>query len=277
MPRRIKLILEYDGTEFHGWQAQPRQAGAPPARTVQGELERALRELTGLAVPVAGASRTDAGVHALGQVASFDLADPVRVPTARLAEALNGRLPADVSILEAAEAPPDFHARFSARGKEYCYSILEKRTREPLWRRTHWQVRWPLDTRAMQQAAGALVGEHDFAAFAAELAAREGLRPEPAQRGSSTVRQVRRIEVAAAPPARLGRAEPAKDAREIRIHVEGSGFLYKMVRAIAGSLVEVGRGARPPEWLREVLASRDRRRAGPTAPPQGLCLVHVIY
>jgi tRNA pseudouridine38-40 synthase len=243
---RVQLILEYDGTDFVGWQRQPN------GRSVQEELERALETLVGTRVPVAAAGRTDAGVHALGQVAAFD--DPRGLPLKAFARGLNSVLPRDVAVVDATEAPPDFDPRRWARGKRYRYRISNRRRRSPLRRRSHWELFAALDLAAMQAAAQALLGRHDFSAFRASDC-----------EAKSPVRELRELAIA--------RGEDA----ELVLDFEGTAFLKHMVRNLTGSLVEVGRGKRPVRWMAEVLASRDRTLAGPTAPPQGLSLISVRY
>lgn len=271
MPRRIKLTLEYDGADFKGWQVQSAapagEAEASSARTVQGVVERALRTLAAQPIRVVSASRTDAGVHALGQVAGFLLPDDVPVPTEELCLALNGNLDRDVAARHAEEAGLDFHAQRDATGKVYSYSIISGRCRPALWRRTHWHVRYGLELEAMRLAAQALVGVHDFTSFATKLTEIQADRAEDGKTPVETVREVRRLEL---------HDDPAYPGR-IVMRIEGSGFLYQMVRTIAGSLVDVGRGYRPPAWLAETLAAKDRRKAGPTAPAHGLCLERVLY
>ena len=268
MPRRVQLIVEYDGTDFQGWQLQlPEEKGA---RTVQGVLEAKLANVTGTEIRVISAGRTDAGVHAMAQSVTFDLPDECSVPTQKLPEALNSLLPPDLSIREAFDRPPDFHAQIHSCGKGYRYLLIDTRRRAALLRRTHWLVRYPLDVDAMRQAAGHLVGEHDFAAFVTRLSMIQAKREADDEEALSTVRRITGMEIDE-------RYLSEFDLREICVLVEGTGFLYKMVRTIVGSLVEVGRGRFPPEWLGEVLRSKDRNRAGPTAPPQGLCLMKVIY
>jgi tRNA pseudouridine38-40 synthase len=271
MARRIKLTLEYDGTDFNGWQVQ---SGAPAGeacetcvRTVQGEVERALRIVAGQPIRVAGASRTDAGVHALGQVASLLLPDDVAVPTGELCSALNANMARDVAARRTEEAQLGFHAQRNAAAKVYSYAIIYGPLRPALWRRTHWHVRFDLRLEPMQQAAAALVGVHDFTSFATKLAEAQAERAEAGQAPLETVREIRRIEL---------HADTEYPGR-IVMRIEGSGFLYQMVRTIAGSLVDVGRGYRPPAWMAEVLAAKDRRKAGPTAPAHGLCLERVLY
>lgn len=239
-----RLVLEYDGTDFAGWQ---RQAGA---RTVQGVVEEALARLAEGPVSVLGAGRTDAGVHAQGQVASARAA--VRLDAAALGRALNALLPADVAVRAVAPAPDDYHARRAALSKLYAYRLWTGAVRSPL--RARWTLwrRPPLALEAMREAAAHVVGTHDFAAFCAAGGS-----------ARTTVRTVHRAEWAGA----VG--------GELRFEVEGPGFLRHMVRNLVGSLLEVGRGRRPPGWIGDLLAARDRTLAGPTAPARGLVLVSV--
>lgn len=270
-PRRIKLTLEYDGTDFKGWQVQSRELGAEEtgetARTVQGVVERALFRISGHPVRIAGASRTDAGVHARGQVASLLLPAEFELDNEQLCMALNSHLDKDVTAVRAELAPLEFHAMRDAAGKIYTYSIFQRRIRSSLLRRNHWHVRFALDSEKMRTGARHLVGMHDFTSFATKLKETQAKRVEDGKSELETVREVRRVDV---------RTDPLMTER-IVIEVEGSGFLYQMVRTIAGTLVDVGRGFRPPEWVAEALAAKDRRAAGPTAPPHGLCLEKVIY
>lgn len=246
----FRFVLEYDGTDFAGWQAQ-----ATGARTVQGVLEEAIRRVTGEAVRVVGAGRTDAGVHAEGQLASATI--ETRLTAQTLARALNAVLPADLAVACASEADADFHALRCAHGKLYRYRIWNGPVRSPLRERTYAWVRAPLDLQAMGRAASAAVGRHDFAAF--ESRARE----HDHRAGRSTVRTLRRLDVLGEPGA------------EVTVEVEGDGFLRYMVRSLVGTLIEVGRGVRPEGDLARILEGRDRRRAGPTAPARGLTLVRV--
>ena len=243
--RNILLVVEYDGTEFSGWQRQVEE------RTVQGELERALREVAGEELTVAGAGRTDAGVHAWGQVAVF--LTKCQMPPEAFAPALNSILPADVSVVESREVPREFHPRKDAEGKIYLYRVLNRLVRPAVERRRVWHVHVPLDVELMREGARHLVGFHDFTSFAT------------GRRGKNNYRELWRLDVS-------GRAEG-----EIEFVLEGSGFLYQMVRTIVGSLVEVGRGKEKPGWTKEALDARDRTAAGPTAPPWGLYLVRVNY
>ncbi len=243
--RHVRLVVQYDGTDYAGFQVQPDRP------TVQGTLEEALGKLLNETVRVAGAGRTDAGVHAEGQVVSFTT-DSV-IPLERIVPALNALLPPPVVALCAEEAPPGFHPRFGARRKEYRYRILNRELPSPFEGRFAWHIPEPLDVAAMQAAASELVGEHDFAAFCAAGGA-----------ARTSVREVLELSV-------------ERRGELIEITVLGNGFLYMMVRIIVGTLVEVGRGRMSPARVREILASRDRTRAGPTAPPRGLALIRVEY
>jgi tRNA pseudouridine38-40 synthase len=247
MERNLKLLLAYDGTDFHGWQ---RQAGV---RTVQEDVETVLRRVLGHPLHLHGASRTDAGVHARGQVASVLTSSPI--PIENLRRAIGCRLPPDVALLHAAVVPREFQASAAALGKLYRYRIFSAAGRpvETLAARYTWHVWYPLDLDRMRAAAAMLVGTHDFAAFASQGSPRY-----------STVRTVRRIGV-------------RRCVDVVQLDVEGDGFLYNQVRNMVGTLVEIGRGHWPAEHAAEILASHDRRRAGPTAPPQGLCLQWVRY
>ncbi|MES1254523.1 MAG: tRNA pseudouridine(38-40) synthase TruA [Acidobacteriota bacterium] len=240
------ITLAYDGTGFLGWQ---RQAAGP---SVQGLLEDALRALEGAEVAVAGAGRTDAGVHALGQVASFSLSRPIE-PDA-LVRALNAALPRAVRVVEAQAKPPAFHARFDATAKTYRYRICNTRVMSPFERQYAWHVFGPLDVEAMASAARVLEGHHDFAAFRAT---------------GGTVRTTERT---------IRSSIVRREASSIVVYeVTGDGFLRHMVRAVVGTLVEVGRGRRAASDMAPTLASRDRARAGATAPAEGLFLVSVEY
>lgn len=238
-------MLSYDGTGYRGWQVQP------GARTIQGALTEAARRVLGADARVTGASRTDAGVHALRQTAS--LATRSALPGAAIRGALNAALPRDVRVLEAAEAPPGFDARRAALGKRYAYLIDNGPVPQPLLLRHAWHVPWPLDVGAMRAALAPLRGRHDFGAFCAA----PGREKDP-------VCAVRALHVV------------RKKAR-VAVLVSADRFLHHMVRNLVGSAVDVGRGARAPGWLATVLAARDRTRAGPTAPARGLVLVRVLY
>jgi tRNA pseudouridine38-40 synthase len=243
--RTLRLVVEYDGTDFAGWQ---RQAGQ---RTVQGCLEAAVEAMTGVATFVRGAGRTDAGVHALGQVASFRT--DARIPTDGFLRGLNSHLPPDVAVQELTEAPADFDARLSARGKLYRYQIWNHPIRSPRAARTSWHCRAPLDLAAMRAAAQLLVGEHDFAGF----------RSSDCDR-LTTVRRLRRVEV-------------EREGSLLTCEVEGTAFLRNMVRILVGTLVAVGWHDLHPDDVARILQHRDRTKAGQTAPARGLTLVRVDY
>ena len=242
----VKVVLEYDGTRYVGWQVQPN------GPSIQAEVERALQTLRKAPVRVTGAGRTDAGVHALGQVASFPEERPL--PLSAYLKGMNALLPEDVAVRAASLEPDGFDARRDALGKRYRYRIQNLETRAPLGRRTAWQVFRRLDAEAMRAAARPLLGRHDFAAFQASDC-----------ESHHAVRDLSRLEV-------LGQARG-----EIEVVAEATAFVKHMVRNIVGTLVEVGLGSERPEWVAEVLSSRNRTRAGPTAPPHGLCLEEVFY
>jgi tRNA pseudouridine38-40 synthase len=243
--RTLRLIIEYDGTEFHGWQRQVDQ------RTVQACLEEALEKMVGEAVRVTGAGRTDAGVHAEGQVASVHVTS--RIPTTGFLRGLNSYLPPDMVVREVADVDGAFDARRSARGKSYRYQIWNHLTRSPLRGRTAWHYRAPLDTHAMREAADAFVGVHDFRAFRASDCDRK-----------NTVRLMRSFHV--------DRQGPL-----ITCEVEGTAFLKNMVRIMVGTLVEAGLGELDAAGVRRLLEAGDRTQSGVTAPPHGLTLMRVIY
>lgn len=243
--RNIRLLIEYDGTAYVGWQRQVQP------NSVQQAIEEAFRGITGETVHVVGASRTDAGVHARGQVAHVHTA--TRLPADRLRDALNAVLPRDIAIVRADEAPESFHARFDAIGKRYDYLMLTGPVRPVFERRYAWHVTYRLDLDRMRAAAAMLLGTHDFAGFASSD-----------HQHKNTVRTVKRCDL-------------VETADRLLLVMEGNGFLYNMVRAVAGTLVDIGRGRLPVERVAEVLATRDRRLAGATAPACGLCLVRVEY
>ncbi|ADL06943.1 tRNA pseudouridine(38-40) synthase TruA [Thermosediminibacter oceani] len=241
----VKILLEYDGTNYHGWQKQNN------ALSVQEVLEKAIYALTGERVSIIGAGRTDAGVHARGQVANFRT--NTRIPVERLPYAINSKLPEDIAVKGAEAVPDDFHARYSAKAKVYTYSIYNAPFPSPLLRRYSYFFPLPLDVEAMRRAAKAFIGVHDFAAFRAS--------------GSSVKTSVRNIT----------RLDVKKCGKLLTIEVEADGFLYNMVRIIAGTLLEVGTGKKDPEEIPSIIESRDRERAGVTLPAHGLCLEKVIY
>lgn len=251
MLRYFKLTVAYDGTAYAGWQIQ---VGRP---TVQGMLERAMARLVKVRVPITGSGRTDSGVHARGQVASL-ATDAWAAPAQRLALALNTKLPADIRVLASEEMPSDFHAIRDATGKRYRYQLQIGGVPDPFEYRYRWHLPGPLDIVAMQQAASFLCGTHDFAGFQASGSDRK-----------TTTRTVRELT--------LTEEQGGGEGQRLAVEIEANGFLYNMVRNIVGSLVVIGHGKEAPEWLERVLHSGDRRQAGPTAPPQGLFLMHVHY
>ncbi len=265
MSKNILLTIAYDGSGFSGWQRQPN------ARTVCGELEALLSDICGAPVQLNGCSRTDAGVHAKGQRASFVSDCPV--PAERLARVMNDKLARDrlegvgeIRILEAKEMPEGFHARFDSRGKRYVYRIKAGRPEPDVFERNYcYQLREKLDAEAMKKAASYIVGTHDFKCFEAA-----GSTPR-----ESTVRTIYRLEIGCKSADGADSGSPW--AQEIDIRIEGDGFLYNMVRIITGTLVEVGQGKRSPESVKDTIASLDRSRAGHTAPPQGLYLDEIFY
>jgi len=264
--RNLKVILSYDGSEFSGWQVQP------DAVTVQGTLASAIGRITGEKVLPQGSGRTDAGVHALGQVMTF--VTESSVPTENFLEALNDILPPAVRVLEVSEAPPEFHARHSARAKTYRYRVYRKAICPPFLARYVWHYPYPLDEAAMTRAAALVVGEHDFTSFAAvdpqKRANQEGheqIRREEESTVSTADSNVRRIFSSAWERA----------GEEFVYTVRGSGFLHHMVRNLVGTFIVVGKGTLQVEDLTRVLAARNRSAAGPTAPACGLYLVNVEY
>ena len=257
-----KIVLSYDGSAFHGWQVQPDRP------TVQGMLAAALEKMTGERVLPQGSGRTDAGVHALGQVASFAL--EAAIPAENLLRALNRSLPQSVRVLKVETVPPEFHARHSVVQKTYEYRIFERKMEEegeericpPFVAPYVWDCRWALDNEAMKQAAGMLCGAHDFTSFAA-------VDPDTTQRADGAA--------GPNPVKTIFASEVTREDGLLRYRVTGSGFLHHMVRNIVGTLVEVGRGSLQAEEMRRILEARDRAAAGPTAPAQGLFLVGVEY
>ena len=243
--RTILLLIEYDGTDFAGWQLQPN------GRSVQEVVEAALAQLLGESVRLHSAGRTDAGVHACAMPAHF--ATSRDLPLRAFRDGLNRLLPADVAVCQAYEMPVDFHARFGARQKWYRYTIDRRVVRSPLSGRRAWQLRGELDLDVMRQAAALLIGEHDFAAFRASGCA-----------AKTTVRRLDGIEL-------------VEEGTMLHVDVRGSGFLRNMVRMLVGTLVEIGRGKRPVADIPRLLAREPEVRAGATAPAHGLCLMEVTY
>ena len=244
--RRIRLTVAYDGTDYCGWQVQPNGI------TVEEVLNKAVSKLTGEDIHVIGASRTDSGVHALGNVAVFDTRSSI--PPERMAYALNQRLPEDIVIVKSEEVPAEWHPRYRDDiTKTYEYHIYNARVPDPLKRRTCAFVSFPMDIEKMRAGAAYLVGEHDFVSFC-------NVRTNV----EDTVRTVNRIAI-------------WQDGAEIVMEIGGNGFLYNMVRIIAGTLIRVGRGFYEPEKVKEILETKKRTEAGITAPPQGLVLKEIRY
>ncbi len=243
--RNIKLTITYDGSEYHGWQIQP------GLRTIQGVITDAIQDLLGSEVRLFGASRTDAGVSALGQVGLIQIDSPI--PTENLAKAITDRLPADIAVTEAVEVPEGFDLMGAVTNKLYRYTIFTGPVRPVLQIRHCWHLSTKLDTTAMAEAARLLVGKKDFKSFASA-----------ADRRENSVRTIFRCNVTA-------------EDKWIYVDVEGDGFLYNMVRNIVGTLVEVGAGRWNSEKMNEILEAKNRTAAGPLAPPGGLCLMWIKY
>lgn len=244
--KNVKIIIEYDGTDYHGWQCQ---ADLP---TVQKTIEDAIRKITREDAKITGSGRTDAGVHAIGQVANFFI--ETQMDTDTLRKALNSTLPRDISIIKAQEVPDGFHAQFSSRSKVYEYRIFNRPHPPALQRNRVWHIQEKLDTKKMREAAAHLEGTHDFSVFAtADITVK------------TTVRTVKRVHV--------------RKTREeiISVEIEADGFLKRMVRMITGTLVEAGRGKLSPEGFRQILAEGQKTKDVFTAPPSGLFLKKVIY
>ena len=243
--KRIKLTVAYDGTDYCGWQIQPNGI------TVEKVLNRALSRLTGEDIAVTGASRTDAGVHAEGNVAVFDRASTI--PPGRFSYAVNTLLPEDVVVVKSEKVAADWHPRYQESVKTYAYHILNREMPDPVRRKYVWHVNCPLDLEKMRTAAEYLTGEHDFKSF---CSIHTGAK--------TTVRTIYSMDV-------------ERSGEVITIRVSGNGFLYNMVRIITGTLVEAGRGFRQPESVKELLDADERGKAGPTAPAQGLLLESIEY
>lgn len=243
--RRIKLTVAYDGTNYCGWQVQPNGI------TIEEVLNKALKKLTGEDIVIIGASRTDSGVHAMGNVAVFDTA--TTIPPEKIAIALNQRLPEDIVIIKSEEVAEDFHPRYCDCSKTYEYHIINTRIPNPTKRLTNYFVSYVLDIEKMREAASYLVGEHDFVSFC-------NVRTDV----ENTVRTITALDVLVS-------------GDEITIRITGNGFLYNMVRIIVGTLIRVGRGFYEPEKVKEILEAKDRRAAGVTAPAHGLMLMEIKY
>lgn len=243
--RRVKLIISYDGTNYCGWQVQINGI------TIEEVINRELSRMLGEDIAVIGASRTDSGVHALGNVAVFDTFS--KIPPEKMCFALNQRLPDDIRIQDSCEVPLDFHPRYCDSTKTYEYKILNRRFDNPVMRLYTHFVYMPLDYKKMQEAAKYLVGEHDFKSF---CSARTQV--------TDTVRTIYSLDV-------------SKEDDIIKIRISGNGFLYNMVRIIVGTLIKVGLKVYPPEYVKEILEACDRNVAGPKAPAKGLTLIGIVY
>ena len=243
--RNIKLTIEYDGKEFNGWQKQPNKLN------IQGNIEKVLSDITKEDIEIIGSGRTDAGVHALGQVANFKTNSTI--PIEKFAIAINSRLKKSIVIKKAEEVPERFHSRYNCKKKTYRYVINNSETGSAIYRNLEYNIKQPLNLEKMQDASLYFVGEHDFSAFKAS--------------GTSSKSSVRTIYS----------AKVTKEGERIYIELTGNGFLYNMVRIIAGTLVEVGLGKIKPEEITEIIDSKDRQKAGKTLPPYGLYLVEVNY
>ncbi len=243
--RNIKLTIEYDGKEFNGWQKQPNKLN------IQGNLEKVISDITKEDIEIIGSGRTDAGVHALGQVANFKTNS--NIPIEKFAIAINSRLKKSIVVKKAEEVPERFHSRYNCKKKTYRYVINNSETGSAIYRNLEYNIKIPLNVEKMQEAAKYFVGEHDFSAFKAS--------------GTSSKSSVRTIYS----------AKVTKDGERIYIELTGNGFLYNMVRIISGTLVEVGLGKIKPEEIAEIIDSKNRQNAGKTLPPYGLYLVEVNY
>lgn len=243
--RNIKLTLEYDGTNYLGWQKQPKGI------TVQGAVEEALSKLTKEEASIIGCSRTDSKVHAKRYVCNFTTKS--RIPAESFREALNFHLPEDIAVIDSSEVDESFHARYNCVGKMYSYTIVNTKSRMPMCRNFAYHVKHELNIDRMKEAAEFFVGTHDFEAFR--------------NLGSSvktTVRTITKLEV-------------VQENEYIKIYIAADGFLYNMVRIIVGTLIDVGIGKKEPSDIKIILESKERKRAGKTCPPQGLCLFEVYY
>lgn len=246
--RNIRLDLQYDGTHYHGWQIQSR------CETVQGNILQAIQTMVkDVPFKLIGASRTDTGVHALGQVANFRIPDEISITQEGFFHGLNSLTPDDIIITQVQEADPGFHARFDAKGKTYCYQIWNAKSDSMYHRRFSWHIRSSLDLHAMRQAARHLLGCHDFCSFQASSCSAE-----------TSIRTVFALHI-------------LQRKQLVRIWIRANAYLHRMVRNIAGTLVEVGMGRKHPEGMLSILKGKDRTLAGVTAPSQGLFLIKVHY
>lgn len=239
------LVIEYDGTNYSGWQIQKNK------KSIQGELTKAIKKITGENTVIIGASRTDARVHATSQVANFKTS--TKIPINKIAHAINANLPDDITVKKAIEVPLEFNAMKNVSSKTYCYSILNSEFPSALRRNYYYLIRTPLNINAMRRAAKVLIGRHDFGGFVTEASTKR-----------NTIRTIFALNI-------------KKRGDEIKIYVKGDGFLYKMVRCIVGTLVWVGKGKIKSGDVKYILRKKDRRLAGPNLPAKGLCLIDVKY
>lgn len=244
--RNIRLLLQYEGTRYQGWQRQ-----TSSENTIQGKLEQLLSKMCNEPIEVMGSGRTDAGVHALGQVANFHTTSTMSAE--EMLSYINEYLPQDIAVLQVTEAAPRFHSRLNACGKRYCYRVINSAIPNVFWRRYALEVPLKLEVEAMEKAASYLSGEHDFKAF---TSAKKGKK--------STVRRIDKIDI-------------AREGDRLTFTFEGNGFLHHMVRILVGTLLEVGMGKRKPEEMTEILASGSREKAGALVPAKGLTLMEVFY
>ncbi|HQP10689.1 MAG TPA: tRNA pseudouridine(38-40) synthase TruA [Candidatus Omnitrophota bacterium] len=259
MLRNIKLTIEYDGRDFKGWQTQAvsnAQAPAKEQRTVQNEIEKVLKKLFKRTIHLIGSGRTDSGVHALGQVANFKTTSVM--PVEKMQRALNANLPADIAVIKAEDVSKDFHARYHVKSKTYRYTILNRPGRCALQKNFVLHCPHKLNLRSMREEAKFLVGRHDFKSFAASPAKEQKIRK------INTVRTIKRLVI-------------AKKGDFIQCDIEANGFLYRMVRNIIGTLLDIGSGKTPRGSIKRILAQKDRTKAGATAQPHGLALLEVKY
>ena len=244
--RNIRLLLQYEGTRYQGWQRQ-----TSSDNTIQGKLELLLSKMCDEPIEIVGSGRTDAGVHAYGQVANFHTTSTMSAE--EMLSYINEYLPQDIAVLQVTEAAPRFHSRLNACGKRYCYRVINSAIPNVFWRRYALEVPLKLDVEAMEKAASYLSGEHDFKAF---TSAKKGKK--------STVRRIDKIDI-------------AREGDRLTFTFEGNGFLHHMVRILVGTLLEVGTGKRKPEEMSEILASGSREKAGALVPAKGLTLMEVFY
>lgn len=249
--RNIKLTIEYDGKNYAGWQCQKSKNPKSKIKTVQETMDRAIQRILQDKIRIIGSGRTDAGVHAQAQIANFKTDSSM--PLEKLQKALNAVLPDDIAITKVKEAGLDFHSRFSAKSKAYRYTILNRASRPALLKDTVYFLPYPLNLKLMQKEAKALLGRHNFQSFQAHN-----------RKGKDSIRTIKNLKI-------------SRNRDFIYIDIEADGFLYNMVRNIAGTLIEIGRGKFPEGSLRNILESRNRRLAGPTVPARGLSLIKVNY